>query len=307
LATGRIGKSPKLLVSRPAFPLPATNAPVRNSHEPASTHDRGPIAAELSPTRLAVGVVLATLIALTARRVGALSPAGSAAAISVGAAAIAAGWSWGALLVLYFVSSIALTRFRASTKAARIGALVAKGGPRDAVQVLANGGSFALAAVLWLAFGWEGWRLFGAAALAAAASDTWATEVGTLGGSGPRSIVSWAPVPTGTSGGVSCPGVAAAVVGAGFVAVVALGLGWPRSTAIGAFAGGIAGSTIDSLLGATVQARRWCGRCKAPTERKTHACGATTRLIGGLSWLDNDAVNALSTAAGGLLGLLLSA
>jgi uncharacterized protein (TIGR00297 family) len=192
-------------------------------------------------------------------------------------------------------------------KAARIGALVAKGGPRDAVQVLANGGVFALAALLWLASGWEGWRALGATALAAAASDTWATEVGTLTGRPPRSIVSWAHVPVGTSGAISFPGVAAAIAGAAFVALAVLTLGWPRNTAVASFVGGIVGSTIDSLLGATVQGRRWCYRCDAPTERKTHACGAATRTVGGIPWLDNDAVNALSTAAGGLLGLLLSA
>jgi uncharacterized protein (TIGR00297 family) len=251
--------------------------------------------------------MLATLIALAARRVGTLSAAGSVAAMAVGTAAVAAGWRWGGLLVLYFVSSVALTRFRASAKAARIGALIAKGGPRDAAQVLANGGVFALGAVLWLVSGWEGWRTLGTAALAAAASDTWATEVGTLAGRPPRSIVSWAPVPTGTSGGISFPGVMAAVAGAALIAIAALILGWPRSAVVASFAGGITGSTIDSLLGATVQARRWCDRCNAPTERETHSCSAGTRIVGGISWLDNDAVNALSTAAGGLMGLLLAA
>jgi uncharacterized membrane protein len=71
--------------------------------------------------------------------------------------------------------------------------------------------------------------------------------------------------------------------------------------------GGIAGSTLDSLLGATVQARRWCDRCRAPTERGTHACGSPTRVVGGFAWLDNDGVNAISTAAGGLVGLLVAA
>jgi uncharacterized protein (TIGR00297 family) len=269
--------------------------------------DGGPIALELSVTRLAVGVVLAALIALAARRAGTLSPTGSAAAVALGAVAVAAGWSWAALLVLYFVSSVALTRFRAAAKAARTGAVVAKGGARDAVQVLANGGAFGMAGVLWLVSGLDAWRVLAAGALAAAASDTWATEIGTLARRPPRSIVSWRQVATGTSGGVSTPGIAAAIAGAAFVALAALALGWPRGTAAAGFAGGIAGSTIDSLLGATVQVRRWCDRCNATTERKTHGCGGATRVVGGLAWLDNDAVNALSTACGGLLGLLLTA
>jgi uncharacterized protein (TIGR00297 family) len=236
-----------------------------------------------------------------------LSRTGGAAAAVVGAVALAAGWTWAVLLVLFFVSSVALTRFRASAKAARTGGLVAKDGPRDAAQVFANGGVFALGAVLWLVSGWDGWRALGAGALAAAASDTWATEVGMLAAHTPRSIVSWRRVPTGTSGGVSAPGFAAAVAGAAFVALASLAVGWPRAMSAAALAGGIAGSTIDSLLGATLQARRWCDQCGEPTERRRHTCGAQTRVAGGIRWLENDAVNLLGTAVGGTLGLALGA
>jgi uncharacterized protein (TIGR00297 family) len=257
--------------------------------------------------RLALAVTVAASIAFGARRAGALSRSGAFAAVAVGTAALVAGWSWAALLLLYFVSSVALTRFRASSKDARVGALIAKGGERDAIQVLANGGVFAIAAALSLATGWEGWAGLGAGALAAAASDTWATEIGTLAGRSPRSIVGWRVVPTGTSGGISPPGALAAVAGAGFIALTAWSLGWPPGTAGAVFVGGITGSTADSLLGATVQVRRSCDRCEAATERPFHICGGPTRIVGGVSWLDNDVVNALSTAAGGLLGLLLSA
>jgi uncharacterized protein (TIGR00297 family) len=285
---------------------------VRSPHARARARCRDescgePIALTLSVTRLAAGIVLSALIAVVARRAGTLSRTGSAVAVGLGGAAVAAGWSWAVLLVLYFVSSVALTRFRASAKAARTGAVVAKGGARDAVQVLANGGVFGLADLLWLVSGWEGWRAVATGALAAAASDTWATEIGTLAARAPRSIIGLRRVPTGTSGGVSAPGLAAAVAGAAFLAVAALALGWPRGTAGAGFAGGIVGSTIDSLLGATVQVRRWCDRCNAPTERAVHQCGATTRVVGGITWVDNDAVNALSTACGGLLALLLAA
>jgi uncharacterized protein (TIGR00297 family) len=279
------------------------------NHEPASRRaesDGGAIAPELSPARLVAGVALSIAIALAARRVGALSARGSVAAIGVGIAAFATGWPWALLLLVYFLSSIALTRYHASLKAAAMSAVVAKGGPRDTTQVLANGGVFGLAGVLWLVTGWEGWRAVAAGALAAAASDTWATEIGALAKREPRSLVTWRRVPTGTSGGVSLRGLAAAVAGAAFVALTVLVIGWPRSAVVAAFAGGLAGSTIDSLLGATLQQRRWCDRCNAFTERTTHRCGAPTRMSGGVPGLDNDMVNALSTVAGGLLGLLVA-
>lgn len=264
----------------------------------------GVIALHLSLTRLLAGVVLAAAVALAARRAHALSSSGAAAAIGIGTAAVAAGWSWAILLLVYFVSSAGLTRFRASVKAARTDAVIAKGGPRDAAQVVANGFVFAVAAALSLITGWEGWRALGAGAIAAAAADTWATEIGTLAGHAPRSILNWRPVPTGTSGGVSAAGLAAAVAGSAFIALATVALGWPSQASSAAVVGGLAGSTIDSLFGATVQQRRWCDRCHSPTERVTHRCGDRTRIVGGVSWMENDMVNATSTLAGALLGLL---
>ena len=243
-------------------------------------------------------------IAVAARRVQALSTSGALATIAVGSVTVVAGWSWAILLVVYFVSSVALTRFRAAVKVARTDGVVAKGGPRDAIQVFANGFVFALAAALWVATAWEGWRAIGAGALAASASATWATESGTLSRNEPRSRGTWRRVPTGTSGGVSTPGVVAAIAGSLFIALAAIALGWPREASVSAFVGGLAGSTVDSLLGATVQQRRWCDRCNSPTERARHGCGTASRFVGGVRWIDNDVVNVTSTLAGALLGLL---
>ncbi len=254
--------------------------------------------------RLALGGLLATGIALAARRAGSLAPGGAAAAVAVGTLCIAAGWSWGILLLAFFFASSALTRLGSSRKEAAVGGIVAKGGERDARQVLANGGLFAAAAVGSILLPSEGWLVFGAGALAAAASDTWATEIGTLFGGRPRSITSGRVVPPGTSGGVTLAGTTAAIAGAAFVAGLAWMLGWPRATAI--LAGGVVGSTIDSLLGATIQSRRWCDRCGVGTERELHSCGASTRHAGGLARLDNDAVNLASALAGALAALLVA-
>jgi len=60
---------------------------------------------------------------------------------------------------------------------------------------------------------------------------------------------------------------------------------------------GIAGMFLDSALGAAVQGRFHCDRCDRASEWQRHRCGGTTRLLGGYRWLNNDGVNALSTAA----------
>ena len=71
-----------------------------------------------------------------------------------------------------------------------------------------------------------------------------------------------------------------------------------------AIVGGIGGCTLDSILGGTLQTQRWCDHCNDSTERMVHDCGTTTRVAAGLSWMDNDAVNAISSAFGALLGFL---
>jgi uncharacterized protein (TIGR00297 family) len=222
----------------------------------------------------------------------------------VGAAAAAAGWDWALLLIAFFIASTGISRLGRDRKERRGAGVVTKGTERDAAQVVANGGAFAvcaLGAALWPA---PAWYAAGAGALAAAAADTWATEVGMLVGGTPRSIRSWRPVAPGTSGGITAPGTLAAVAGAAFVAAVAVALGWSGVAAWSAVGGGLVGATVDSAVGATLQARRWCDRCNAPTERALHPCGAPSRAAGGLAWLDNDAVNAVSTVVGALVALI---
>ena len=256
--------------------------------------------------RVIAGLVLAAAIAAVARRTRSLSSSGAAAATIVGALATAAGWSWAGLLIAYFASAAALSRAGRMTKDRRTAAVVAKSGARDAAQVLANGGIFAAAALVMLIRPDARWVALGGGSLAASAADTWATEIGTLYGGGPRSILPlWRRVPVGTSGGVSAIGTVAAGAGASFVGLVMVGLSWTSRLAWHAAIGGVVGALVDSVLGATVQGRWWCDTCHAETERLVHVCGATTRRVAGLAWVDNDMVNLLSNAAGGLVAVLL--
>ena len=251
------------------------------------------------------GAFISLLAVYFARRARTLSTSGAIAAAVVGTIAIAAGWSWGILLLSFFVSSSALSKLGERKKAELVGAIVEKAGERDARQVLANGGVFAAAAVAQLVFPSPIWYAMGAGALAASASDTWATEIGTLAGGQPRSITSGKPVPAGTSGAVSLAGSIAGIAGALFIAVLATLANWPVAFAAVAL-GGIAGAVADSLLGATLQARRWCDLCAKGTERRVHDCGTATRPAGGLAGFDNDWVNAVCSSVGALTTLLLS-
>ena len=257
--------------------------------------------------RAAAGLLAAAAIAVAARRAGSLSASGALAATAVGAAAVAAGWGWGALVVLYFVASSLLSHAGGAQKARRTQGIVDKGGTRDATQVLANGGVLALAALATLVHpAWAGVAAAAAAgSLAAATADTWATEIGTLLGGTPRAALTLRPVPAGTSGGMSAAGTVAMLAGALFVALVARALALTDAVVAVTLAG-CAGAMADTLLGATLQERRWCDACARATEQRRHHCGAATRRAGGLGAMDNDAVNALATLTGAVVAALLA-
>jgi uncharacterized protein (TIGR00297 family) len=253
--------------------------------------------------RTLLGLAAAATVAAAAYRADTLTIRGAAAATVVGGAAVAGGWDWGALLIAFFVTSAGLSRMGHARKERLADAVVAKGGPRDAVQVLANGAAFAFCAVAYSVERSPLWYAAGAGGLAAATADTWGTEAGMLSAAMPRSIFTGRVVPPGTSGGITAGGTLASIAGALFIAIAARTLGWPAAAGWGALIGGFAGATSDSMIGATLQSRRWCGKCQTATERAVHSCGAPTTAAGGLTWLGNDTVNLAATAIGALAGL----
>jgi uncharacterized protein (TIGR00297 family) len=275
--------------------------------------------------KLGTGLILALIIAAAAWRARSLSVQGAAAAALLGTVIFGlGGLSWAILLLAFFISSSALSRLFRKRKRA-LDEKFSKGSQRDAGQVAANGGIAGLFVLLQVilpgATGWA-WAAF-AAALASANADTWATELGVLSRAAPRSIASGKIVERGTSGGITLFGTLAALAGSALIAlfgvlfwheqVFGIPTGLPAalltpSERIAWFAiltlAGLAGSLVDSLLGATLQAIYYCPACCKETERHpNHTCGSPTRLVRGLPWLDNDWVNTLCTLAGALLAL----
>ncbi|WP_026370722.1 DUF92 domain-containing protein [Kallotenue papyrolyticum] len=262
--------------------------------------------------RLVAGLLLSGLIGALAYWRGSLTAGGWLGAVLVGTVTVAwGGWSWGALVVLFFVSSSALSHWRRAAKAALAADKFAKHERRDLLQVLANGGVTALCALLfglnhatWL------W-LAGLGALATATADTWATEVGTLSRRPPRLITNGRVAPPGTSGAVTRLGWGASLAGAATIALGALVASRATGQAGGLvdmlalLLGGLAGALADSLLGATWQMVRWCPHCGSATERAVHRCGTPTTHLRGWRWLDNDLVNLLATGVGALVSAVL--
>lgn len=267
--------------------------------------------------QLMIGFFLAVLIALAAWRVRSLSRSGAVAAAGLGTVVFGlGGLPWSVLLLGFFISSSGLSRLAARRKQA-LNEKFSKGSQRDAAQVMANGGISGLFVLLHLVFPESVWPwLAFAGTLAAVNADTWATELGVLSHSTPRLITNGQTVERGTSGGITFTGTLAAAAGAAFIGLLAL-LVWDAArwspltlqrsglVLLLVTLGGLAGSLIDSLLGATLQAIYHCPTCSKETERHPlHICGSPTTRLRGLQWMDNDWVNTVCALAGGVLALL---
>ena len=255
---------------------------------------------------LLLGIAVSAGIAALAMWLGALSAGGAIAAVVVGTVAAAAGWPWVYVLLAFFVVTSGLTAIGAREKQMRTENIIEKLRGRDAWQVIANGGAFAIAAYMFMKSDDIYWMVAGFGALAAATSDSWSTEIGTLTRAVPRLITTGKAVPAGTSGGITTVGTLAGIGGAAFISLVSLLAGWEPALAGCVFLGGLAGSTVDSLLGATIQMRRRCIKCGGFTERLVHNCEGSTRVVRGMRWVNNDVVNAAATVIGGLVAYLFS-
>ena len=264
------------------------------------------------------GLGAAAAVTLVGRRRGSLSRSGALVAVPVGSIVVAGGgWWWGVLLVVFFATSSVLPRLRKRERA-QVTEIAARGDERDAVQVLANGGLAAmLAATAPLVSTDVRAALFAAfaGAVAAVTADTWATELGAFSRVPPRSLTNGRPVAPGTSGGISPLGTGAAAVGALAIAATAAAgqaASWaPAATdgvrlLLGVTVAGFAGSLVDSLLGATVQATYRCPRCASSTEQRVHRCGTPTIPERGLAAIDNDVVNAAASLVGAAVALVIA-
>ncbi len=216
-------------------------------------------------------------------------------------------------LLFFFISGSLLSHLKNESKKLSLKNL-AKPGPRNISQVIANGGPAAIFAIAYAVKGNPIWFIGYLACLCESAADTWATEIGTLSKSAPISIITLKPMPSGQSGAISFWGTAASFVAALLTMASArfpadfIGLlpYWPIQIWLAAAYAGFVGALLDSILGATLQGLFRCGTCGKITEEKSH-CGRKAIRIKGIGIINNDIVNFICSFLAGILALWMVA
>ena len=245
--------------------------------------------------RLVIALAAVLVIGLIAYRKRQLNLSGVVAAVVMGAAATVMGGFTSLSLYLFFLISAAVIG-KLSKRIRGLDRIHKKGGRRDAVQVLANGGA-ALAAMLIHAFDSSPVYLaVFTACLAEACSDTWASEIGVLSKSEPVSILTFTKVPKGLSGGVSLLGTCSAMLSSVLYGIFAFSCydGINLSLVMVVIFSSFAGVMTDSVLGATLQAHFYDEKEDIITEHSRDRKGNALKLVRGLRFMDNDMVNLTS-------------
>ena len=234
-------------------------------------------------SRFALGLGLNAAIAALAWKARSIDAPGALSAIVIGTLITAAlGLPGLAVMVAFFVVGSAVTKLGYRVKAAR-GIAQEKGGARGWRNAWANGG---VAAALALMAGFTSGEtrallvLAYAAAVATAAADTGSSEIGKAYGRRTFLITTFRPVAPGTEGAVSLEGTTAGLVAGAIIAGVGAATGlyapvWAPAIALA----GLLGSLAESVLGTVAESR---------------------------GWLDNDLLNALNTAIGAGIVLLMA-
>ena len=221
------------------------------------------IGVESGSTEVGAALLVTVALGYVSYRTGTASVPGMVTGVLLGLLTIVfGGVGWFAILIAFFGIGGLSAKYRYDEKSDR-GVAEDNEGARGSGNVLGNA-AVALVTVIGFAasagMGVDGalFRFAFTGSLAAAMSDTLSSEIGVLFDQ-PRLITTLERVDPGTDGGITWQGYVVGVVGAGLVAGVAVAtfaFDAPGLAALTVVCGGIAGMTVDSVLGATVEGGR---------------------------------------------------
>jgi len=234
----------------------------------------------ISPLRWVSATVIPVIVVSWGHSKKSLNTSGALLALIIGVMLTLAHYSFFLSLLAFFISSSKATKYKQEVKK-QFEADYKEGGQRNWLQVICNGGmAFELSLLYLLDIGshdlpvdfrhhyrasWLEVAVLGA--IACCNGDTWASELGSVLARGdPFLITTGQTVPRGTNGGVTIVGLLSSFVG-GLVIGVAYYLGVILSCSgldisqaqpqtliilVGGL-GGLLGSILDSILGASLQ------------------------------------------------------
>lgn len=210
-----------------------------------------------SPLRWAVAAAITLIFAVMARVLRGVNLSGAlAGGVACFLLFVFAGPGSFAALGALFLMTWLSTRLGYRTKH-QLGLAERREG-RNGWQISANLGVAALSSVAFGITGNGAWLTAAAAALAEAATDTVASEIGQIRSQTALLITTWETVPAGTDGGITLAGTLSGVAAGTTIAAIATFGGMvPHARFWITAAGGILGMLVDSLLGAALQRRGW--------------------------------------------------
>uniref|UniRef100_A0A2M4AUL5 Transmembrane protein 19 n=1 Tax=Anopheles triannulatus TaxID=58253 RepID=A0A2M4AUL5_9DIPT len=277
----------------------------------------------IPPTRWLFSVLVPVLLMVYGWRRKGVNRSGAVLGLICAIILAIASHAYLACLAAFFFSSSRATKFRGHIKR-QFEEDFREGGQRNWAQVICNAGMATQLALLYLldcGYGerpidfvqlyrssWLGVAIMGS--FACCNGDTWASELGTVIGSGdPFLITTRKRVPRGTNGAVSFIGLLASFLGGTLIGLVyfltvrytveaSVYARSPPQWPLIVFGGiaGLLGSLVDSILGATLQ---YSGR-----NEKGHVVerpGKGVRHISGVRILDNHSVNLISSIVTGIV------
>ena len=190
------------------------------------------------------------------------------------------------ILVVVFLGSIITKLFHKNKKSNK----------RKLIQIISNVGIGALSLIIYKFTSNDLYLLIYASVMAESLADTLASDIGVLSKSEPINILTFKKGERGLSGNISFLGLTSALIGSLLIGTIYyIGMDKSITSFIIIILSGFLGSLIDSILGASIQVKYKCTKCKKITERKEH-CGKKTNYYKGIKWIDNNLVNLLSNA-----------
>merc|ERR1739845_78023 len=280
--------------------------------------------ANITPLRWVSATVVPVIVVTWGHGRKSLSTSGALLALVVGFTLTLAHYSFFLCLLAFFISSSKATKYKQEVKK-EIEEDFKEGGQRNWLQVLCNGGMATELSLLYLLdigsadlpvdfrhqyrASWLGVAVLGAGACCN--GDTWASELGSvLAKTDPFLVTTWQRVPKGTNGAVTGVGLVSSLLGglvigfAYFVGVLMSATALDMAIApnqllvilVGGV-GGLLGSLLDSLIGASLQ---FSGR-DAKTGKIVEVAREGVIPISGKMVLDNHSVNLVSSILTALL------